>query len=186
MACGTYHAGLVGKFIIEKLAKIPVEVDVASEFRYRDPLVDERTLFIAISQSGETLDTLAALRAAKAKGARVLSVVNVVGSSVARESDDVVLHLGRAGDRESLPPRLTRPEAGCMYLLALHMGRTLGTISETDYHALFAALREIPGKLAAYLRDVREVEALAKILYTRDQVFLSAEDWTPPSPTKAR
>ena len=90
VACGTaYHAGLVGKYVIERLAKIPVEVDVASEFRYRDPLVDDRTLFIAISQSGETLDTLAALRAAKAKGARVLSVVNVVGSSVARESDDV-------------------------------------------------------------------------------------------------
>ena len=90
VACGTaYHAGLVGKTIIEKFAKIPVEVDVASEFRYRDPLVDENTLFIAISQSGETLDTLAALREAKRKGARILSVVNVVGSSVARESDDV-------------------------------------------------------------------------------------------------
>ena len=90
VACGTaYHAGLVGKYIIERLVKIPVEVDVASEFRYRDPLVDENTLFIAISQSGETLDTLAALREAKKKGARVLSVVNVVGSSVARESDDV-------------------------------------------------------------------------------------------------
>ena len=90
VACGTaYHAGLVGKYIIEKLVKVPVEVDVASEFRYRDPLIDKDTLFIAISQSGETLDTLAALREAKRKGARVLSVVNVVGSSVARESDDV-------------------------------------------------------------------------------------------------
>ena len=85
VACGTaYHAGLIGKFAIEKLAKISVEVDVASEFRYRDPFIDDKTLFIAISQSGETLDTLAALREAKAKGARVLSVVNVVGSSVAR------------------------------------------------------------------------------------------------------
>src|SRR5659263_548577 len=91
VACGTaYHAGLVGKFAIEKLAGIPVEVDIASEFRYRDPFVDSKTLFIAVSQSGETLDTLAALREAKRKGARVLSVVNVVGSSVARESDDVL------------------------------------------------------------------------------------------------
>lgn len=90
VACGTaYHAGLVGKSAIEKMAHIPVEVEVASEFRYRDPFVDDKTLFIAISQSGETLDTLAALREAKRKGARVLSVVNVVGSSVARESDDV-------------------------------------------------------------------------------------------------
>ena len=81
VACGTaYHAGMVGKYAIEKMARIPVEVDVASEFRYRDPFVDEKTLFIAISQSGETLDTLAALREAKRKGARVLSVVNVVGS----------------------------------------------------------------------------------------------------------
>ena len=90
VACGTaYHAGLVGKLVIEKMARVPVEVDIASEFRYRDPFVDEKTLFIAISQSGETLDTLAALREAKRKGARILSVVNVVGSSVARESDDV-------------------------------------------------------------------------------------------------
>ena len=90
VACGTaYHAGLVGKNTIEKLAGIPCEVDVASEFRYRDPFVNEHTLFIAISQSGETSDTLAALREAKRRGARVLSVVNVVGSSVARESDDV-------------------------------------------------------------------------------------------------
>ena len=90
VACGTaYHAGLVGRNIIEKLVKIPVEVDVASEFRYRDPFVNEQTLFIAISQSGETADTLEALREAKRKGARVLSIVNVVGSSVARESDDV-------------------------------------------------------------------------------------------------
>ena len=90
VACGTaYHAGLVGKLVIEKMARVPVEVDIAAEFRYRDPFVDEKTLFIAISQSGETLDTLAALREAKRKGARVLSVVNVVGSSVARESDDV-------------------------------------------------------------------------------------------------
>lgn len=171
VACGTaYHAGLVGKFIIEKLAKIPVEVDVASEFRYRDPLVDERTLFIAISQSGETLDTLAALRAAKAKGARVLSVVNVVGSSVARESDDV-FYTWAGPEIAVASTKAYTTQLTCMYLLALHMGRTLGTISETDYHALLAALREIPGKLAAYLRDVREVEALAKILYTRDQVF---------------
>ena len=90
VACGTaYHAGLVGKNTIEKLAGIPCEVDVASEFRYRDPFMNEHTLFIAISQSGETSDTLAALREAKRRGARVLSVVNVVGSSVAHESDDV-------------------------------------------------------------------------------------------------
>ncbi len=171
VACGTaYHAGLVGKYIIEKMAKIPVEVDVASEFRYRDPLVDDRTLFIAISQSGETLDTLAALRAAKAKGARVLSVVNVVGSSVARESDDV-FYTWAGPEIAVASTKAYTTQLTCMYLLALHMGRTLGRIGDAAYHQFVEALREIPGKLAEYLQDVRDVEALAKILYNRDQVF---------------
>ena len=171
VACGTaYHAGLVGKYVIERLAKIPVEVDVASEFRYRDPLVDDRTLFIAISQSGETLDTLAALRAAKAKGARVLSVVNVVGSSVARESDDV-FYTWAGPEIAVASTKAYTTQLTCMYLLGLHMGRTLDRISEADYHEMVEALREIPGKLAAYLQDVREIEALAKMLYNRDQVF---------------
>ena len=91
VACGSaYHAGVVGKYVLEKLTRIPVEVDLASEFRYRDPIVDKKTLVIIISQSGETADTLAALREAKRRGARVLSVVNVVGSSIASESDDVL------------------------------------------------------------------------------------------------
>ena len=90
-ACGTaWHAGLVGKRFIEQWARIPVEVDLASEFRYRDPLVTENSLFIAVSQSGETADTLAALKEAKRLGARVLSICNVMESSIARESDDVV------------------------------------------------------------------------------------------------
>lgn len=171
VACGTaYHAGLVGKYIIEKGARIPVEVDVASEFRYRDPLVDDKTLFIAISQSGETLDTLAALRAARAKGARVLSVVNVVGSSVARESDDV-FYTWAGPEIAVASTKAYTTQLVCMYLLGLYMGRTLGRISEEDYHKFIGDLREIPGKLAEYLQDVREVEALAKILYNRDQVF---------------
>ena len=92
----------MGKYIIERLVKIPVEVDVASEFRYRDPLVDENTLFIAISQSGETLDTLAALREAKKKGARVLSVVNVVGKLCRQRIGRRVLYMGGTGDSSSL------------------------------------------------------------------------------------
>ena len=91
IACGSaYHVGIVGKYVIESMTRIPVEVDLASEFRYRDPIVDEHSLVIIISQSGETADTLAALREAKKRGARVLSVVNVVGSSIANESDDVL------------------------------------------------------------------------------------------------
>ncbi len=171
VACGTaYHAGLVGKKVIEKFAKIPVEVDVASEFRYREPLVDEKTLFIAISQSGETLDTLAALREAKAKGARILSVVNVVGSSVARESDDV-FYTWAGPEIAVASTKAYTTQLTCMYLLGLYMGLTRGTITEDFYREFMDDLKEVPGKLAEYLRDVREIEALAKILYNRDQVF---------------
>lgn len=126
VACGTaYHAGLVGKAAIEKMARIPVEVDIASEFRYRDPFVDDKTLFIAISQSGETLDTLAALREAKRKGARILSVVNVVGSSVARESDDV-FYTWAGPEIAVASTKAYTTQLMCMYLIALYMGHTKG------------------------------------------------------------
>lgn len=171
VACGTaYHAGLVGKKVIEKFAKIPVEVDVASEFRYREPLIDEKTLFIAISQSGETLDTLAALREAKAKGARVLSVVNVVGSSVARESDDV-FYTWAGPEIAVASTKAYTTQLTCMYLLGLYMGITRGTITQEFYDEFIKDIKAIPQKLADYLSDIREIEALAKILYNRDQVF---------------
>ena len=171
VACGTaYHAGLVGKKVIEKFARIPVEVDVASEFRYREPLVDDKTLFIAISQSGETLDTLAALREAKSKGARVLSVVNVVGSSVARESDDV-FYTWAGPEIAVASTKAYTTQLTCMYLLGLYMGRVRGTISQEFYDEFTADLKAIPAKLAEYLKEVREIEALAKMLYNRDQVF---------------
>ena len=171
VACGTaYHAGLVGKTIIEKFAKIPVEVDVASEFRYRDPLVDENTLFIAISQSGETLDTLAALREAKRKGARILSVVNVVGSSVARESDDV-FYTWAGPEIAVASTKAYTTQLTCMYLLGLYMGLERGTITKEFYRKFIRELSEIPEKLEGYLKKIGEIEALAKILYNRDQVF---------------
>ena len=171
VACGTaYHAGLVGKTIIEKFAKIPVEVDVASEFRYRDPLVDENTLFIAISQSGETLDTLAALREAKRKGARILSVVNVVGSSVARESDDV-FYTWAGPEIAVASTKAYTTQLTCMYLLGLYMGLQRGTITEEFYREFIEDLSAIPQKLGDYLKKKGEIEALAKLLYNRDQVF---------------
>ena len=171
VACGTaYHAGLVGKTIIEKFAKIPVEVDVASEFRYRDPLVDENTLFIAISQSGETLDTLAALREAKRKGARILSVVNVVGSSVARESDDV-FYTWAGPEIAVASTKAYTTQLTCMYLLGLYMGLERGTITEEFYRDFIGELSVIPEKLEGYIKKTGEIEALAKILYNRDQVF---------------
>lgn len=171
VACGTaYHAGLVGKYAIEKMAQIPVEVDVASEFRYRDPFVDEKTLFIAISQSGETLDTLAALREAKRKGARVLSVVNVVGSSVARESDDV-FYTWAGPEIAVASTKAYTTQLVCMYLIALYMGDLRGTISESYYRFVLEELAAIPDKVQAVIDRAGEIESLARYLYNRDQVF---------------
>ena len=171
VACGTaYFAGLVGKYLIEKIAKIPVEVDVASEFRYRDPLVDDKTLLIAISQSGETLDTLEALREGKRKGARVLSVVNVVGSSVARESDDVFYTW--AGPEISVAStKAYTTQLMCMYILALYMGEAKGSISDEYYNKIISELKSTPEKLQAVLDRKGEVEALANIFYSRNDIF---------------
>ncbi|MGN1414111.1 MAG: glutamine--fructose-6-phosphate transaminase (isomerizing) [Anaerovoracaceae bacterium] len=172
VACGTaYHAGLVGKYIIEKLAKVPVEVDVASEFRYRDPFVDDKTLFIAISQSGETLDTLAALREAKRKGARVLSVVNVVGSSVARESDDV-FYTWAGPEIAVASTKAYTTQLMCMYLIGLHMGYVRGTITREYYDQFIADLLTIPDKLKDCLaKNAGIIEGLSKMLYNKEQVF---------------
>lgn len=171
VACGTaYHAGLVGKFIIEKLAKIPVEIDVASEFRYRDPFVDDKTLFIAISQSGETLDTLAALREAKNKGARILSVVNVVGSSVARESDDV-FYTWAGPEIAVASTKAYTTQLMCMYLIALYMAQTKGIIDMDYYHQMIDELKAIPDKLGKILEKEGDILEMAKELYKREQVF---------------
>jgi len=171
VACGTaYHAGLVGKFIIERLAKIPVEVDVASEFRYRDPFVDEKTLFIAISQSGETLDTLAALREAKRKGARILSVVNVVGSSVARESDDV-FYTWAGPEIAVASTKAYTTQLMCMYLIALYMGRTKGVLDAETYSRYIDELKQIPDKLRKLLEQENDIMEIAKEQYKREQVF---------------
>lgn len=171
VACGTaYHAGLVGKYAIEKMARVPVEVDVASEFRYRDPFVDENTLFIAISQSGETLDTLAALREAKRKGARILSIVNVVGSSVARESDDV-FYTWAGPEIAVASTKAYTTQMVCLYLIALYMGDLKGTIDEAYYNRMLAELAAIPEKVESILEKANLIEGLAKVLYNRTQVF---------------
>lgn len=171
VACGTaYHAGLVGKYVIEKLAKVPVEVDVASEFRYRDPYVDDKTLFIAISQSGETLDTLAALREAKRKGARILSVVNVVGSSVARESDDV-FYTWAGPEIAVASTKAYTTQLMCMYLIGLYMGYEKGTITREYYDQFIKDLLEVPAKLEESLKNAGIIEGLSKMLYNKEQVF---------------
>lgn len=171
VACGTaYHAGLVGKAVIEKMAKIPVEVDIASEFRYRDPFVDDKTLFIAISQSGETLDTLAALREAKRKGARILSVVNVVGSSVARESDDV-FYTWAGPEIAVASTKAYTTQLMCMYLIGLYMGHTKGVIDQAYYDKFIEELKRIPDKLEELLKSESKIEEIARKYCRREQVF---------------
>ncbi|MDR2132997.1 MAG: glutamine--fructose-6-phosphate transaminase (isomerizing) [Clostridiales Family XIII bacterium] len=171
VACGTAsHAGLVGKFAIERFARIPTETDIASEFRYREPYIDDRTLFVCISQSGETLDTLAALREAKSRGARVLSVVNVVGSSVARESDDV-FYTWAGPEIAVASTKAFTTQLVCMYLLALYMGRTRGVLSDAEYARVLSELSQMPDKLTALLEDEPKIRDIAKKVYKNENIF---------------
>ena len=144
VACGTaFYAGQVGKFLIERIARIPVNSEVASEFRYKDPLIDEHTLMIVVSQSGETADTLAAMRLAQSKGARVLGVVNAVGSSIAREADDVLYTL--AGPEIAVAStKAFSAQVVAMYLLTLHIAQELNKISPEEFAEIKAALEELP------------------------------------------
>ncbi|MGM0502091.1 MAG: glutamine--fructose-6-phosphate transaminase (isomerizing), partial [Bacillota bacterium] len=147
VACGTaYNSGLVGKFAIEKLARIPVEVAIASEFRYRNPIVDENTLVIVVSQSGETADTLAAVREAKSKGARVVGVCNVVGSTIPRETDDVIyIHAG-----PEIAVASTKAYIGMItvfYMLAIYFARNKGVLAAEDSKRLISDLKAIPEQI---------------------------------------
>ena len=134
VACGTsWHAGLVGKFLLEQYCRLPVEVDYGSEYRYRNPIIDPRTLIILISQSGETADTLAAMREGRAKGARVLAICNVVGSTLAREADGVIYtHAGPEIGVASTKAFTTQLVA--LTLLTLHIGQELGCVSAGSPH----------------------------------------------------
>ena len=171
VACGTaYHAGLVGKLVIEKMARVPVEVDIASEFRYRDPFVDEKTLFIAISQSGETLDTLAALREAKRKGARILSVVNVVGSSVARESDDV-FYTWAGPEIAVASTKAYTTQLVSLLMLALYMGQVKESISLELVKKLTAALLELPKQIEEVLTEKEHMSEVADRLIKAEDIF---------------
>ena len=162
IACGSaYHAGVVGKYVLEKLTRIPVDVDVASEFRYRDPIVDSHTLAIVISQSGETADTLAGLREAKRRGARVLSIVNVVGSSIASESDDV-LYTWAGPEISVATTKAYSTQLVMLYLIAFYIAHKLGHIDGRDQRRLLSALIRLPDMVAGILRQAPELEHLAQ------------------------
>lgn len=171
VACGTaYHAGVVAKYIIEKLCRIPVEVDVASEFRYRDPLISEKDLTIIISQSGETLDTLFALREAKKKGSRILSIVNVVGSSIARSSDDV-LYTWAGPEIAVASTKAYNTQLTALYLLALDFGLKKGTISKEDVDKILSSLKEIPVAIEEILKDKGNIQKFAHSHYNARSIF---------------
>jgi glucosamine--fructose-6-phosphate aminotransferase (isomerizing) len=161
-ACGTsWHAGLAGKYMIEQLARIQVDVDYASEFRYRDPVMDEDTLLLVISQSGETADTIAALREAKERGARVLAICNVQGSMIMREADGTILtHAGPEIGVASTKAFTCQMVA--LYLLGLYLGQLRGALSEDQarYHA--QQLAELPVKLEHLLNESDGIEELSK------------------------
>ncbi len=161
-ACGTsWHAGLAGKYMIEQLARIPVDVDYASEFRYRDPVMDEKTLLLVISQSGETADTIAALREAKELGARVLAICNVQGSMIVREADGTILtHAGPEIGVASTKAFTSQMIA--LYLLGLYLGQLRNTLTEDEARFHAQELAELPVKLEHLLNDSDGIEELSK------------------------
>ncbi len=173
VACGTsWHAGLVGKFMIEKLARLPVEVDLGSEYRYRDPVVEPGSLCIPISQSGETADTLAGLREARAKGAVSVSICNVVSSTIARESDGVIYtHAGPEIGVASTKAFTTQLVA--LYLLALHLAQARGKLSPQEISAHLLDVSEAPRKIEEVFKRDEEIQAIArKYKDARDFLYL--------------
>ena len=171
VACGTaYHAGLVGKFIIENYADIPVQVEVASEFRYTKQFVNERTLFIAISQSGETLDTLSALRKARENGAKVLSILNVVGSSMARESDEV-FYTWAGPEIGVASTKAYTTQLASLYLIGLKMAKVLGRIDDGRYHELTKSLEELPKLSEEVLSSEETIRELSYQQFNNESIF---------------
>ena len=171
VACGSsYHVGMVGKYTLERLLRRPVEVCLASEFRYSDPLVGEGDLVIVISQSGETLDSMAALREAKKRGARVLSIVNVVGSSIARESDDV-LYTWAGPEIAVATTKAYSTQMAVLHLLGLYFGDVLGTVDYETYSAMVRGLEALPGQMEQVLSHTEDIRAAAKWLAQEEDVF---------------
>ena len=173
VACGTsWHAGLVGKFMIERLARLPVEVDLGSEYRYRDPVVEPGTLCIPVSQSGETADTLAGLREARGKGAAAISICNVVSSTIARDSDGVIYtHAGPEIGVASTKAFTTQLVA--LYLLGLRLGRARRILSRTDLSSHLLELSDLARKIEEVLKREEEIAAIArKYKDSRDFLYL--------------
>ncbi len=186
VACGTsWHAALVGKFYIEGYCRIPVEVDIASEFRYRNPVIDEHTLVMVISQSGETADTLAALREAKSRGAMNMSICNVLDSSIARESDGVIYtHAGPEIGVASTKAFVTQLTA--LYLFTIRLGRAVCAIDSATGQRMIASLKKVPALLEEALKLNADAERIArKYMNARDFLYLGRGK-NFPSPWRGR
>ena len=170
-ACGTaYHAGVVAKYAFEKIARMKVDVDVASEFRYRDPILDKDDIFIVVSQSGETADTLSALRLAKAQGLKVVAITNCVGSTVSREADDVIYTL--AGPEIAVAStKAYTTQILCMFLLAIKAGKILGTLNDEEATKLLCELESIPAKIQEILDGKDVIQKFASQQFNKDKIF---------------
>lgn len=171
VACGSaYHAGVTGKYVIEGLARIPVEVDLASEFRYRDPILEEGAMVIVISQSGETADTLAALREAKTRGFQVLGIVNVVGSSIAREADKV-MYTWAGPEIAVATTKAYSAQLIALYLLAMKFGRVRGQIDDMTFASLLTDLRCLPDQIELLLNNKNKIQRFANRYIGAKDVF---------------
>ena len=171
IACGSsYHVGMVSKYNWERLLRRPVVVDLASEFRYSDPLVDENTLVIVISQSGETLDTMAAMREAKRRGARTLAVVNVVGSSIAGEADDV-LYTWAGPEIAVATTKAYSTQLVLMDLIGLYLADLLGTVEKSEYDAILAEMQVLPEKMSHFLEHFEDVQYFASRYFNHNSIF---------------
>lgn len=171
VACGTaYHAGMTAKYVIESMARISVEVDMASEFRYRNPIIEEGALVIVISQSGETADTLQALRNSKARGAKVLGIVNVVGSSIAREADSV-MYTWAGPEIAVASTKAYSAQLIALYLLAMKFARVKGTIPEEEYQQLVFDLRRLPEQIELLLGNKTRIQRFANRYVAAKSVF---------------
>ncbi len=173
VACGSaYHTGVTGKYVLEGLARIPVEVDVASEFRYREPILEEGSMVIVISQSGETADTLAALRESKARGFQVLGIVNVVGSSIAREAD-ACLYTWAGPEIAVATTKAYSAQLAALYMLAMKLAKVRGTIQEETFQQLLRDLRRLPDQIELLLGQKEKIQHFAnRYLGARDIFFI--------------
>ena len=171
IACGSsYHVGMVAKYTLERLLRKPVEVTLASEFRYCDPIVTDKTLALVISQSGETVDTLAAMREARRLGARVLSIVNVVGSTIARESDDV-LYTWAGPEIAVATTKAFSTQLAVVYLIGLYCAEKLGTLPREEYGAILAELQAIPDKMEEILANRADIQYFASLYFNHPSIF---------------